>query len=878
MKYYQNVERPILPPVDLSIMQRTYDTLEQGHLKGVELASKLRSAIAQLPLNESEQAYKDELASGIEQVITENSFAGNAYYAIPDLIKTQGDIDSNPVLKNKINAQVDYKAYQDMIDSNKELSADAKEYYKEMNPYRNGQKEDGTYDTTFKWQPSAFPTKVYDINDFIDQGIRRAAEEYTDYNSTVWLDANGNITRDPAKALDGQVYYTVGGQKVVLSKDKIIDAINTVINATPGGNESIQQDYNVYRWKYDKNKNLNPNEVLVSPITDNNGEILTPEEFKQKLISEAASQAAYSKGSPKTTYGQGLASYKKYKAEQEAKDRVADNPYVYGNYLGYGNYRENVTSPGNIIVKKNIGKDAIDTKGKLKQEINDTFNFIYQNNNEINRNGSIKEKVETVINDPNVSQSEKNTLKNYYNAYEESLLNIEAFKENLSAKDKEKFDFGSAITNPGATLDINRSKYDKKAMNYYNDLFGDKDTVEVFLTPEQMNHLRDNYKSSFADKLYIDNGQSVILSKSTAHSDLMRACKEIDNAFQATKNKWFIGGRFTSTAPTTIKNTNRDFQYAEAGISRTGSNYNSSPIKKLANMYADAVDYSKIDSDIVQTNGEEKEIPVEVLRNKTFGEYLDQQESNYGLNDLKPAEIRARAKEEESLIVEDLQQGLNPLYNIIYSEQGNDNKLRVIDSADNGVGATLYAAANKDISDAAKAGLIAFSPANTNQTEPGAWITTFNKDKTVNHRYFVTGVGTSEASNIIYGDRSFRINSNLQTIDKYNKNFNILSGVDMPYGGSISFGPGSQPGTFSAKIGNRQSPNLGIENARLLYNALLQYQDIYNKVDTGNIENEQELENLNNLLNNRLIPFIAMCFNISAEEVDDKLDLSKNIR
>lgn len=878
MKYYQNVERPILGPVDLSVLQNTYNTLEQGHIKGVELASKLRTAIAELPLNESEEGYKDELASGIEQVINDNAFNGNAYYAIPELIKAQGDISSNPILRNKIQAQADYKAYQDSIDANKELSADAKEYYKEMNPYKNGQKEDGTYDTTFKWNPISNPTKVYDINDFIDQGIRRAAEEYTDYNSTVWLDANGNVTRDPKAALDGQIYYTVGGQKVVLRKEKIIDAINTVINSTPGANESIQQDYNVYKWKYNKNKSSNPDEVLISPITDNNGEILTPEGFKQKLISEAASQAAYSKGSPKTTYGQGLASFKKYKAQQEAQERVINNSYGYGDYLGYGNYRENVSSPGNIIVEKNIGKDAIDTKGRLEQEINDTFNFIYRNNNEIDKTGSIKDKVETVINDPNVSQSEKNTLKNYYNAYEESLLNIEAFKENLNSKDKEKFDFGSAITNPGATLDIKRSKYDKKAMNYYNDLFGEKDTVEVFLTPEQMNHLRNNYKSSFDDKLYIDNGQSVILSKSTAHSDLMRACTEIDNAFQATKNKWYLGGRFTSTAPTIVKNTNRDFQYAEAGISRTGSNYNSSPIKKLADSYRDARKYSQIDSDIVQTNGEEKEIPVEVLRNRTFGEYLDQQENNYGFNDLKPAEIRARAKEEESLIVEDLQQGLNPLYNIIYSEQGNDNKLRVIDSADNGNGATLYAAANKDISDAAKAGLIAFSPANTNQTEPGAWITTFDKNKQVNHRYFVTGVGTSEASNIIYGDRSFRINSNLQTIDKYNKNFNILSGVDMPYGGSISFGPGSQPGTFSARIGNRQTPNLGVENARLLYEALLQYQDIYNKVDTGNIKNEQELENLNNLLNNRLVPFIAMCFNISVEEVDDKLDLSKNIR
>ena len=99
MKYYNNVFRPIAPPVDMSILQNTYNTLEQGHLKGVELASKLRSEIAQLPLNESEQPYKDELASGIEQVITENSFNENAYYAIPDLVKAQGDIIIKNVIK-----------------------------------------------------------------------------------------------------------------------------------------------------------------------------------------------------------------------------------------------------------------------------------------------------------------------------------------------------------------------------------------------------------------------------------------------------------------------------------------------------------------------------------------------------------------------------------------------------------------------------------------------------------------------------------------------------------------------------------------------------------------------------------------------------------
>ena len=49
MKFYQNVKRDLVPPVDLQVLGNTYNTLQQGHIKAVELGSQLRTQIANLP-------------------------------------------------------------------------------------------------------------------------------------------------------------------------------------------------------------------------------------------------------------------------------------------------------------------------------------------------------------------------------------------------------------------------------------------------------------------------------------------------------------------------------------------------------------------------------------------------------------------------------------------------------------------------------------------------------------------------------------------------------------------------------------------------------------------------------------------------------------
>lgn len=466
MKYYQNVERPILPPVDLSIMQKTYDTLEQGHLKGVELASKLRSAIAQLPLNESEQAYKDELASGIEQVITENSLAGNAYYAIPDLIKTQGDIDSNPVLINKIQAQADYKAYQDSIDANRELTGDMKEYYKELNPYRSGQKEDGSYDTTFKWTPNATPKAVVDLSKMVTQGIARAAKESGSGTVTRWLDENGNITTDPSKAYDGEVFNTTTGAWERLTREKILAGIQSVILETPGAQESLKQDYDVALWKLSKQPTTDAqgNSIVpVSDVTDANGIPLTETEYLMKRIAPAVEAAQYYNNSTKTTYGQGLATYKAPKVQAAAS--------ALGGLNSGGLGLDDLSSVGRGIilsVPTNPGGDAVNSMNTVKNEVINTYKDL--TGKDINPQNY--EELSNAVSElsAGLNPTQQVQLGNMLRMYKSAEDTLQAYTKDMTENDKKEWDWANRMLNSGQLIN-GATKHDDRILNRIKDNF-----------------------------------------------------------------------------------------------------------------------------------------------------------------------------------------------------------------------------------------------------------------------------------------------------------------------------------------------------------------------------------------------------------------------
>lgn len=505
MKYYNNVFRPIAPPVDMSILQNTYNTLEQGHLKGVELASKLRSEIAQLPLNESEQGYKDELASGIEQVITENSFNENAYYAIPDLVKAQGDIMSNPVLLNKIQAQADYKAFQDSIEANKEMPGDMKEYYKELNPYKSGQQEDGSYDTSFKWTPNASPKMIVSLADMVTKGIARAAKESGGGTVSRWIDSNGNITTDPSKAYDGEVYNATTNRWERLSREKILAGIQSVIAETPGAAESLKQDYDVAIWKLGKQAKTDANGnpiVPISDVTDPNGIPLTESEYLMKRIEPAIAAAQYYNNVNQTTYGNGLATYKA--AQTKATASALAQTSLANDVLA-------ASGRGMIIsIPTNPAGDAVNTMNAAKAQIIKYYKDLTGKD----ANPETYEDLSALMTEisPNLDVQTRSQFMNILRTYKTSEDNLNAFMEGMSEKDKSEWDWANRMVNGGKLIN-GASKHDDKILKNLKDKFDSNGNFTISVPKDVLDRFRQDIQNPSDYGIKINSNNTITINK-----------------------------------------------------------------------------------------------------------------------------------------------------------------------------------------------------------------------------------------------------------------------------------------------------------------------------------------------------------------------------
>lgn len=723
MKYYQNVERPILPPVDLGIMQKTYDTLEQGHLKGVELASKLRSAIAQLPLNESEQAYKDELASGIEQVITENSFAGNAYYAIPDLIKAQGDIDANPVLKNKINAQADYKAFQDSIDANDKMPGDMKEYYKEMNPYKSGQQADGSYDTSFKWTPNASPKMIVSLADMVTKGIARAAKESGGGTVARWLDENGNITTDPNKAYDGEVFNTTTNRWERLTREKILAGIQSVILETPGAQESLKQDYDVALWKLSKQATTDAqgNAILpVSDVTDPNGIPLTETEYLMKRIAPAISAAEYNNIISSSTYGDGLATYKapRIKQASSALAAFADNPV---------RDLEAMTSDGRgmvLSIPVNPGGDAINNMNAAKYTIVNAYKELLKKD----INPQTYEDLQNAVTElsENLTPYERTQLGSLLRIYKSGEDTLNSYTQNMSDKDKSEFDWANRMLNGGQIIN-GATKHDDRILKQYFDKFDENGNLNITVSKRTLNRFRE----------YIDNpsdyGIKISGTTITINKNNQNYIPEVFNyIYKSYKDTESLGimARINIGASDIPR-----FSDGKSALMET---------KRVTNEYNKA---QKIIDDFSKTynvNPQNIDVDLMPLQNITWGANYAEQEWNLGIIDLQTYNRRvadSKANIEGYIAQDDLTQ-----YQIWARD--NDGKGHIVESAKERFNIS------EKINAAMHNGRIDYKPAyapaaiDPLKSELGGYYITIYKDddkQKIENKYYIPGLGGEQA-------------------------------------------------------------------------------------------------------------------------------------
>nr|UWI11455.1 MAG: hypothetical protein [Bacteriophage sp.] len=467
INFYTPTFRQQVNPIDLNVLARTYNTLEQGHQQAIQTKSQIDAQLAQLDLNEAEDAWRQEQLNKVRNALTENMQYGNAYSSLDDIVGTYGDITSSPGMIGRLRAQQDYKAYMDNLDKRTDLSEDYKNYYRAVNKYnyqditdKNGNVIGGS-----KWTPIDKEVSEIPMNQILNQALQWAAKEQGEGSQTRWLDANGKVTDDITKSVTGEIYSHTKGNWQRLRKAKLAEAVKAVIENTPGAKASLEQDYKIAKWKYDQNGS-NPD------ITDKNGILLTPEQYLAKRIDPFYNAATFYNQSSNTTYGEAwkaqLALSKQAGSGSSAQRKQAiDNLTYKGTPVRIDNFM-----PAQAQAEITSNRQSI--AGLLSK---------YNPNININLSTANPDDIRTSIMTNITNPSDRAYALSYLNDIIDNQEYINSLKVGKSQDSIDGFDTYNSII---SLSDLPNNKYSDTYSKYVNQIFRDSSAIRQYFNNDDV--------------------------------------------------------------------------------------------------------------------------------------------------------------------------------------------------------------------------------------------------------------------------------------------------------------------------------------------------------------------------------------------------------
>lgn len=467
INFYTPTFRQQVNPIDLNVLARTYNTLEQGHQQAIQTKSQIDAQLAQLDLNEAEDAWRQEQLNKVRNALTENMQYGNAYSSLDDIVGTYGDITSSPGMIGRLRAQQDYKAYMNNLDKRTDLSEDYKNYYRAVNKYnyqditdKNGNVIGGS-----KWTPIDKEVSEIPMNQILNQALQWAAKEQGGGSQTRWLDANGKVTDDITKSVTGEIYSHTKGNWQRLSKAKLAEAVKAVIENTPGAKASLEQDYKIAKWKYDQNGS-NPD------ITDKNGILLTPEQYLAKRIDPFYNAATFYNQDSNTTYGEA------WKAQLALAKQAG---------LGSTNQRkqaiDNLTYKGTPVRIDNFM--PAQAQAEITSNRQSIAGLLNKYNPDINIDlatanpNDIRTSIMTNITSP----SDRAYALSYLNDIIDNQEYINSLKVGKSQDSIDGFDTYNSII---SLSDLPNNKYSDTYSKYVNQIFGDSSSIRQYFNNDDV--------------------------------------------------------------------------------------------------------------------------------------------------------------------------------------------------------------------------------------------------------------------------------------------------------------------------------------------------------------------------------------------------------
>ena len=553
MKFYQNVKRDITPPVDLTVLGNTYNTLQQGHIKALELKTQLETAVSQLEMDPSEDAYKAQLVNGITEAVDENAIGGNMYYSIPELIKQQGNIAKNPGVLGRVKANAARKAFIAEVDK-MDVDGDIKAMAKELSPYYYQDKYDdkGNVIGGSEWAPGYTPVKQIDFNKLITDAIKIAHPDKGSGTGAIFMDSDGNRYSQYVDGTDAYVWSESEMKYERLSPDKLQAAILNAIQNTPGAMASLNQDRMVGLWKAEKiddnSENALQNKIALSNgALDENGLEKSFSRYISDRINPSIYAAQYDNRFVTTKYHNDAI---KAAAEKRSTQQALANLALGGNAFG-----ELPSQAGPIaIVKDSSASDSALSVSQLNQDIKKRLRDAGVE--EKNLNGILYNdinKISELLNTTNNPNAET-ILKDIQREIQLKGADIEFYSQlqnsDMSKKAQEALIFQSAIDGGVDPNELNQSK-DNRYINKYNEVInsyvGNSDGLVYNFNKKRIDDIINKYGGEQKLKnagYYVrneeDGSKSIIIPKEVVHNST-----DLLNIINASQHNIFKrGGKF----------------------------------------------------------------------------------------------------------------------------------------------------------------------------------------------------------------------------------------------------------------------------------------------------------------------------------------------
>lgn len=877
MKGFNYINTEYVPTVDLNTLGNTFNTLEQGHKEAIKTVSNLQAEIAKLELNEAENEWRQQKISEIQQTIDNNTIFGNSAAALDDIIVKAGNLASDAGMIGRLQAQKDYTEFKNKIINDKTLPEDYKEYYLENNPYyykdivdeKTGKVISGT-----KWNPNISPTAVVDLSSLISKGLQWAARESGSYNQVRWLDKNGNPTTNPNEVFDGEYYDDTTHSFEKLDRSKIEAGIRAAIESTPGAKESLQQDYDIALWKHKKAINATKGKYnIVSDVTDDNGITLSPQQYLNKRISPALYAAEYYNTTRKTTYGNGL---KTYKAAEQAAETAKKNAELDDEYIKSLN-RTSDTKP--ITINYNMTAELMGEKQNIQNELYNLFkNAVGRDVNIDMTNASTDGWKNTLtrayltIKKNGATEQQLRDFKVKTNElirkYDEITMNYDNLTKDLKEDDKYLVDYVSRMKNGGSFNKDN--PYDQKLLKDIQAEFGDKgqyydvsfNNIDEYNRAIQI--LNSNNENGFLG-LGFNTGRKEIDGKSVNYIRLPKEYYQNMLLLSNTVNAAVKGNVDNITVQVLdseynpiIPKSQQDNSYVTSPYNSTSqiydfeSNYSH---KYLYNVYRKAADkkFLNYSNDFIKQQDKLNTV-IDNYQEITIGHQSLPGETNYqqlllhqlNTNQIDNTEYNLRLKiDQEELRRKIMSHGF-----------GNTKMFTVED--DDGYGTFKEVTNTKNREDegnkiisAIGNGKAVFNSAHNPFFGSGTNITIYPKlDSNGNptgipKTYFIPGLVNDEAQEAFENNPYTKASDHVAKMDVYGMTTNLSESGDTPTLGAQQL-IANGGNLFTYKNGNIEV-NIDRKAAVDIYDAMNEYIDIQNNFTQGNLQlyNENAVERLN---------------------------------